>query len=112
MKNSDRMILERIIKYCKDVEHLLAQYHYSFKSYTKDISCQYSCNMCIIQIGELVGRLSEEFIEAYNDVPWYAIKAMRNLHAHNYDNVDLEMVWNTLTDEIPELKEKIEEYLK
>ena len=67
--------------------------------------------MCIIQIGELVGRLSDEFIEEHNDVPWYAIKAMRNLHAHDYERVDLEIVWDTLTNEIPELKETIEKML-
>ena len=60
--------------------------------------------MCIIQIGELVSRLSEEFMEVNNQIPWYAIKAMRNLHAHDYDRVDLSVVWHTLTEEIPELK--------
>lgn len=67
--------------------------------------------MCIIQIGELVGRLSEEFIESHGDIPWYAIKAMRNLHAHDYENVDLEIVWNSLTEEIPDLKIKLEAML-
>lgn len=63
--------------------------------------------MCIIQIGELVGRLSDEFIEKYNETPWHAIKGMRNLHAHDYENVDLEIVWNTLVEDIPYLKEQI-----
>lgn len=63
--------------------------------------------MCIIQIGELVGRLSDEFVEEYNDIPWHAIKGMRNLHAHDYENVDLENVWNSLIKDIPELKEQI-----
>ena len=33
---------------------------------------------------------------------------MRNLHAHDYERVDLEIVWNTLTEEIPDLKDTIE----
>ena len=44
-------------------------------------------------------------------MPWHAIKAMRNLHAHDYERVDLDIVWNTLTEEIPELKEIIEKML-
>ena len=32
---------------------------------------------------------------------------MRNLHAHDYENVDLEIVWNTLVEDIPYLKEQI-----
>ncbi len=64
--------------------------------------------MCIIQIGELVCRLSDEFLEEHGEVPWHAIKAMRNLHAHDYERVDLEIVWNTLNEEIPDLKKTIE----
>ncbi|WP_371874440.1 DUF86 domain-containing protein [Senimuribacter intestinalis] len=43
--------------------------------------------MCIIQIGELVSRLSEEFLEKHSEIPWYAIKAMRNLHAHDFNKL-------------------------
>jgi uncharacterized protein with HEPN domain len=32
---------------------------------------------------------------------------MRNLHAHDYERVDLDIVWNTLMDEIPELVGKL-----
>jgi len=81
MKNEDRQVLEKIVGYCNDVESL------------KRISFQYSCNMCIIQIGELVSRLSDEFLVEHSEIPWHAIKAMRNLHAHYYERVDLGMVW-------------------
>ena len=93
-----------MIKYCLDIEYLLKQYEQSFEKYQKEISFQYACNMCIIQIGELVSRLSEETMEKNRKIPWRAIKAMRNLHAHDYENVDLEIVWNTLTEDIPVLK--------
>ena len=108
MKNDDKEILKRIIQYCDDVCALLSEYGNDFELYKSKISFQYSCNMCIIQIGELVGRLSDEFVEQHSEVPWHAIKAMRNLHAHDYDRVDFSIVWDTLTKEIPELKETIE----
>lgn len=112
MRNEkDTFIIERMIKYCDDIEELLGRFDRSFDKYTEDISFQYSCNMCIIQIGELVGRLSEEFMDEHNEIPWHAIKSMRNLHAHDYENVDFEIVWNSLTEEIPELKKELEELL-
>lgn len=107
MKNKDYEVLKKIIGYCDDIEHLMKMYDCSFKKYETDISFQYSCNMCIIQIGELVNRLSDECIEEYNRIPWHAIRGMRNLHAHDYENVDLEIVWNTLLEDIPYLKEQI-----
>ena len=63
--------------------------------------------MCIIQIGELVGRLSDEFLEENEQIPWRAIKGMRNLHAHDYERVDLDIVWNTLTEDIPDLLSRL-----
>ena len=108
MKSKDVIILKKMIQYCLDIEYLLKQYEQSFEKYQKEISFQYACNMCIIQIGELVSRLSEEIMEENREIPWRAIKAMRNLHAHDYENVDLEIVWNTLTEDIPVLKEQLE----
>ena len=67
--------------------------------------------MCIIQIGELANRLSDEIKEANKDIPWRAIRGMSNLHAHDYENVDLEIVWNTLAEDIPALKETLEKLL-
>ena len=82
MRSNDLEVLNKIIKYCDDIELLKEKYNCSFEKYENDISFQYSSNMCIIQIGELVGRLSDEFVENHNEIPWHAIKGMRNLHAH------------------------------
>lgn len=111
MKNEDIVIIKKIIKYCNDINTLLVRFNKDFKLYKKDISFQYACNMCIIQIGELANRLSEEVKETHKDIPWRAIKGMRNLHAHDYENIDLEIVWNTLVEDIPALKEDIEKLL-
>lgn len=107
MKNKDVQIIKKMIGYCEDIEKLMDNFGKDFEKYQSDIAFQYSCNMCIIQIGELVGRLSEEVQQEYSDIPWHAIKGMRNLHAHDYENVDLEIVWNTLIEEVPELKNSL-----
>lgn len=67
--------------------------------------------MCIIQLGELANRLSDEAKESSQNIPWRAIKGMRNLHAHDYENVDMEIVWNTLIEDIPMLKQSLEKLL-
>lgn len=45
--------------------------------------------MCILQIGELSGYLSEDFKEIYSDVSWESIKGMGNFMAHRYGNIDM-----------------------
>ena len=109
MKNKEIVILNKVIKYCLDIEYLMKKYEYDFEKYQNDISFQYACNMCIIQIGELVGRLPDNFMGEHKNIPWHAIKSMRNLHAHDYENVDLEIVWNTLIEDIPFLKKQLED---
>lgn len=111
MKDEDIVIIKKMIKYCNDINTLMVRFHKDFELYKKDISFQYACNMCIIQIGELANRLSDEVKETNKGIPWRAIRGMRNLHAHDYENVDLEIVWNTLVEDIPMLKETLEKLL-
>lgn len=112
MKNEDNLIVKKILKYCDDINTLMVKFDANFESYKTDISFQYSCNMCIIQIGELANRLSDEMRKSSKNIPWYAIIGMRNLHAHDYEHVDLEIVWNTLLEDIPVLKKNLEELLE
>ena len=60
--------------------------------------------LCILQIGELVGKLTEDFRDSHDAIPWRKIKAMRNIVAHSYGTVDSEITWEIIKDGIPELK--------
>jgi len=68
--------------------------------------------MCILQIGELAGRLSSDFTAAHSSVPWRSIKAMRNIAAHAYGSMSIPDVWDTITNDIPTLKEFCQGLLK
>lgn len=68
---------------------------------------QYACSMCIIQIGELISVMDDDFKNAFLEIPWRQIKGARNVYVHQYGEIDLDEMWNTLTHSIPELKSKI-----
>ncbi len=110
MKNEDILLIKKMIKYCDDIGTLMTRFDTDFEKYKTDISFQYACNMCIIQIGELANRVSDEIKESSKNIPWRAIRGMRNLHTHDYENVDLEIVWNTLLEDIPVLKQNLGKY--
>ena len=57
----------------------------------------------IIQIAENNSKLSDKFKEGHKDVPWLAIKGMRNRIVHDYGVVDLTIVYDTVTRGIPEM---------
>lgn len=62
-------------------------------------------SMCILQIGELVGKLTEEFKTLNDAMPWREIKAMRNIAAHNYGEIDIDILWETAIHDVPSLAE-------
>jgi uncharacterized protein with HEPN domain len=55
-------------------------------------------------IGEAASRVSAEQRTASPTVPWTAIVAMRNRLIHAYFDIDRDIVWRTVTDEIPSLR--------
>ena len=61
----------------------------------------------LIQVSENSVRLTEDFKLRYSEVPWQAIKGMRNRIVHEYGNVDLAIVFDTVTKDVPKLYEAL-----
>ena len=59
-------------------------------------------------IGEVAGRISPEFRELHPEIPWNAMTGMRNRMIHGYDDIDMDVVWNTSQESIPNLLALIE----
>ena len=58
-------------------------------------------------MGEATKRLSSKTKELEPDIPWRDIAGMRDKLIHDYFGVDIERVWLTVTDDLPELASKI-----
>ena len=104
----DKVIIKKIIGYCNDIEIFISRFGNNFENFVSDRAFQMSCGMCIIQIGELTTRLSEDFKEKHSEIEWRKIKAMRNIHTHDYEKVDMKILWKTLNEDIPDLKESLQ----
>ena len=55
----------------------------------------------IIQIAENNSKLSDDFKKSFKNVPWLAIKGMRNKIVHNYGVVDMSIVYDTVINWMP-----------
>ena len=58
-------------------------------------------------IGEASSHLPIEVQEQYEDVPWGMMKGIRNILAHEYFGIDLEIVWKTVKEDLPILKKRL-----
>ena len=57
----------------------------------------------MIQLSENAKKLSDEYKMKNSNVPWNAIYGLRNRIVHDYGNVDLNVVFETLKNDVPEL---------
>ncbi len=57
----------------------------------------------LIQIAENADKLTEDFKACYDRIPWRAMKGMRNRIVHEYGNVKMTVVYDTVRKDIPEL---------
>lgn len=105
VKERDIQVLEKIVQYCDEIEYAHKEYKRSFEVFCSNPTYRNAIALCLMQIGELTGRLSEEFKNENKEIPWRAIRGMRNVVAHEYGNIDVETVWETAEDGIQELKE-------
>ena len=66
----------------------------------------------LMQIGELAkSELSEETKTAAESIPWKQLYGMRNRIVHGYSGVRMSIVWDTIREDIPRLKEQLEKLL-
>ncbi|MBI3581531.1 MAG: DUF86 domain-containing protein [Nitrospinae bacterium] len=77
-----------------------------------EITTRLSLVRCIEIIGEAAARVSPEGQDEFPKVPWKKIVNMRNRLIHAYHEINLDTVWNTVTDDLPPLVSGLEEMLR
>lgn len=75
--------------------------------FLKDAKTQAAVIHEILILGEATKRLSEDVTNAHPSIPWRRMAGMRDKLIHEYDRVDLNLVWEVVTSELPRLVERL-----
>lgn len=67
---------------------------------------------CLEIIGEAAGNVSQHCRATYPDIPWHEVIGQRNILAHEYGQIDHNILYRTANDDIPELIEKLDQILR
>jgi uncharacterized protein with HEPN domain len=62
-------------------------------------------------VGEAASAIPQDFRDRHPEIPWRPMISMRNKLIHHYDGIDLDVVWETATVSITDLKPKIDAIL-
>ena len=111
MGENDKQILDKIykhihsiLKYCENCN--------SLSEFQLNSMMVEACVFNLMQIGELAKTsLSDECKKNIKNVPWQQLYGMRNRIVHGYSDVNLSIVWSTICEDLPALKDEIAFFL-
>jgi uncharacterized protein with HEPN domain len=63
-------------------------------------------------LGEAAGKISPQFTSSHAEIPWPDVTGIRHKLVHDYFNVDLDVVWDTATVDVPVLRPLLEAALR
>ena len=112
MAKSNKSILEHILSYCNEIQTTMLRFGDNLDTFINDIDYRKSVSLSILQIGELAGKLSDEYRQSTTEMPWRQIRGLRNIVAHSYGEVDFEMIFSIAHDDISHLMLFCEQELK
>jgi uncharacterized protein with HEPN domain len=83
-----------------------------FEEFSRDKKTVFAVVRAIEIIGEAARQIPEPLKNKHTQVPWKEMAGIRNKIAHEYFGVDVEVIWNTVKENIPQLKPLINDMLR
>jgi len=107
---TDFVYLQQINDFINEIESYIG--NIGFDDFAQSGLLQDAVVRKIELIGKSAKRLSLNFWKKYkNELPLAQAVSTRNRMIHQYDDIDLKIVWNTIKNDLPDLKKKIKEII-
>ena len=108
MKNDVKLLLATMYEYVCDAMNICSDENNDYDKILSNKKNQLALTMCLAQIGELANRIKEKDLELYNKYRFEEPKGMRDRIVHGYGKIDFNIIKETLKNDLPALKELIE----
>ncbi|HEY4496277.1 MAG TPA: DUF86 domain-containing protein [Candidatus Paceibacterota bacterium] len=99
-----RLMLDSFAKISRFIKDL------TFENFSDDEKTQSAVIMQLQVIGELAKKVPDNFKESIG-VPWKNMVGLRDLVSHDYFGLDIDVIWHTAKESVPETEKNIKEYL-
>ena len=79
----------------------------TYEEYDRNLACKYALTRSLEIIGEAAKHIPETYRSTHPEIPWKMIAGNRDTLIHAYFTVDYDVLWDTVTHDIPELQKQI-----
>jgi len=105
MEYRDVQLLKKIISECNDIIRYTNEI--GKEGFLKNDIYQKATAMSLLNIGEHTNALTRELWVEHKEIQWRKIVDLRNIVAHGYGELRMELVWNLSQNEVPVLIEQL-----
>lgn len=75
----------------------------TYEQFISDTKLVEACVFNLSQMGELANKIEHDFALAHPEIPWRLLYGLRNRIVHDYEGVNLQLIWEIISGDIPEL---------
>ena len=98
--------IQDIIDSAREIQSFMSGY--TLERFRQDVKTIRAVKLNFIIIGEAVNGIPDEVQDTYPEVPWHLMRSMRNRLVHVYFEVDPQLVWDTVQNDLPSLISSLE----
>lgn len=108
-QNRDQVYLGDILDAIERIEGYMAGV--KKKDFMDNFMMQDAIMRQIEIIGEASNSVSDEFQEKHQELPWFQMRGIRNKIVHDYRGINLDIIWDTVVNNLPPLKKQVQDIL-
>lgn len=86
---------EKLLQYCDGLD---------YEQFSADTKLVEACVFNLSQMGELANRVDDDFAQAHPDIPWKLLYGLRNRIVHDYEGVNLQLIWEIIDGDLVPLR--------
>lgn len=100
------IILRKMLAYTTKVVDYCSQYTYDL--FIADSVMVEACVFNLSQLGELCRLVDNGYTLSHPQIPWREMYGLRNRIVHDYDGVNLQLVWQIIKEDLPDLQKELQ----
>lgn len=89
---------DKVLSYCEGM---------TYEQFCADSKLVEACVFNLSQMGELANRVDADFAQTHAAIPWKLLYGLRNRIVHDYEGVNLQLIWEIIHDDLPMLQKEL-----